>query len=73
MTKDLVVGEMSAAPGAKSFGSVPYAEDFDGSRFEFPSMLINGINPGRRIWVVGCIHVVSKGQEVARVEDSRGR
>lgn len=63
----LAVGPVSAAPGARVFGVLPSGRLADGSPVEIPVTLINGAQPGRRLFIEAAVH----GVEVNPMESLR--
>ena len=52
----LTVGTATAAPGEIVRGVIPVTELAGGTKMEIPVVVINGVKPGRVLWVDGAIH-----------------
>jgi uncharacterized protein len=52
----VTVGSATAAPGHKAFGSIHVTKLGGGSSVEIPVVVINGMQPGKVLWIDGAIH-----------------
>jgi uncharacterized protein len=52
----LTVGSATAAPGTIAFGSIPVTTLAGGTPLVIPVAVINGVKPGKVLWVDGAIH-----------------
>lgn len=50
------MGTASAGRGQKVAGLLPVAEHLDGSEENIPVVVVNGVEDGPRLWVIGCEH-----------------
>ncbi len=63
----LKVGTAEADAGTRAFGVLPVGSLADGSAVEIPVIVINGANPGRRLYIQAAVH----GVEVNPLESLR--
>lgn len=55
-SETVALGTATAAPGTKTRGTLSLGNRPDGSAFEMPVFVINGVDAGPVLWVQGCIH-----------------
>jgi predicted deacylase len=52
----VTVGSATAAPGERAFGAIHVTKLGGGSAVEIPVVVINGVKPGKVLWIDGAIH-----------------